>query len=632
MRLTTEIGAGRRIRAVIRQLVFALLALVLVLPAWAKSPDKNDVRVLIDISGSMRDNDPQNLRRPALRMLVGLMQSETRAGVWTFAKWTNPLVPLAEVDEAWKKRAISLSKQIKSPGQFTDIERILNDAMKDWSGDPTTHNRHLVLLTDGMVDVSKQTGESEASRQRIIDELLPRIKSLGVKVHTVALSERADHELMKQLSEHSGGWYQQVESADSLQRVFLRIFEQVGKPDAVPLEGNRFTVDASVREATVLLFRKDGSEAPILVSPDGSKFTDSDLPGGVAWYRDQGYDLITVASPSKGEWTLQADLDPDNRVMIVTDLKLETSEIPAHIAVGEQLSMSANLSNRGKLVDRKAFLRLLEVRADAMTEAGTDPQGLNDVGQEGDATAGDGRYTMLYREQLPFEQVELLFSVDSPTFMREKRYRLAVHEPAELLVEGEGDDLRAQVKVNTAVLREGAELAVWQADSSGAKIDLVQDAQGTAWLVKVADAPVHASVKGQTRLGNLVEREYGPVYPPGIEPAAAAAPQPVPAPEEPKVSEPETAPVEPQAEQETAEEKQEPEAEDDWVMPAVLFGGANLLFILIGLGVWWWMRKRRGDDSEESLLDELDLSDDKGSTDEDATEVVASDPVEGEAA
>ena len=53
----------------------------------ASTPDKNDVRVLIDISGSMRQNDPENLRRPALRMLAGLLQPGTRAGVWTFARY-----------------------------------------------------------------------------------------------------------------------------------------------------------------------------------------------------------------------------------------------------------------------------------------------------------------------------------------------------------------------------------------------------------------------------------------------------------------------------------------------------------------------------------------------------------------
>jgi len=581
-----------------------LLALLLTSSVLAKAPDKNDIRVLIDISGSMATNDPANLRRPALRMLVGLMQPGTRAGVWTFAKWSNPLVPVADIDDAWKQKALALSRQINSPGQFTHVERVLEDAIADWSGEPSTHNRHLVLLTDGMVDVSKVAGESAASRQRILEQLLPRLKQLGIKVHTIALSKRADHDLMKQLSNQTDGWYQQVESADTLQRVFLKMFEQVGKPDSVPLAGNRFTVDASVREATVLLFRGPGSQDPVLISPSGERFSDSDLPAGVAWYRDQGYDLITVSSPNKGEWSLEADVDPDNRVMIVTDLKLETSEVPAHIAVGEQVGMIANLNNKGQLVRRKAFLRLLDVRADAMTQAGTDPQGLNDAGQDGDQVAADGRYSMLYREDRAFEEVELLFSVESPTFMREKRYRLAVHEPASLSVEGEGEDVRALVTIEPAVMRDNAEITIWQADPSGGKRDLSAAADGQGYLLVDPKAPVHMQISGQTKLGNLVKRSYGPVYPPSVEPPVQTAPQPV-QPQQAQAAlaaqpEPAADPATPAPQpQETAEE------ESDFVMPAIMFGSANLLLMLIGGGVWWWMRKRRNGDEDDTLLEEF---------------------------
>jgi len=574
-------------------LLVCVLALAMLPPVWAaKAPDKNDIRVLIDISGSMRQNDPQNLRRPALRMLVGLMQPGTRAGVWTFAKWTNPLVPMAEVDQAWKNKAMAAATQITSPGMFTHIERVIEDAIRDWEGDPTTHNRHLVLLTDGMVDVSKDAAESAASRQRIIEKLLPQLKSLGVRTHTIALSERADHDLMKELSGSTDGWYQQVESADKLQRVFLKIFEQVSKPDSVPLNDNRFTVDSSVREATVLLFRKPGSPDPVLVSPAGERFTDSDILAGVAWYRDEGYDLITMASPNKGEWALEADLDPDNRVMIVTALKLETSEVPAHIVVGEKILAKANLTNQGKLVRRKAFLKLLDVRADAMTEAGTDPLGLNDAGEEGDEQAGDGRYTLLYQEERPFEEVELLFSVESPTFMREKRYRLSVHEPVALRLEGAGDAARVHVDLHS-VMRDDADVAVWQEDPSGAKLDLQADAEGMYELKDPAGA-VYATVTGLSRLGNSVQRDVGPLYPSGKPPAVAAQPEPAPAPEPQPVAEPEKEEVPPENEQ--AEE-------DDSLLPIILFVSVNLLLIAGGLVAWLIIRKRRAA-QDDSLLEE----------------------------
>lgn len=566
--------------------------------AAADRPEKNDVRVLIDISGSMRTNDPQNLRRPALRMLVGLLQPGTRAGVWTFAKWTNPLVPLGEVDKAWKKKALAASKQIRSPGMFTDIERVIRDATKGISGPPTDYNRHLVLLTDGMVDVSKKAGESAASRQRIIDDLLPGLKARGIRVHTIALSQRADHELMKQLSAETGGWYQQVDSADQLSRVFLKVFEQVGKPEGVPLKGNHFTVDASVKEATLLVFRKPGSQPPVLISPKGEKYTDSDLVAGVAWYRDQGYDLITIGSPTRGQWTLQADLDPDNRVMIVTDLKLRTSEVPAHLSVGEDLPLSAHLSNKGKVVDRKAFLRLLDVRADAITEAGSDPLGLNDEGKEGDAKAGDGRYTVRYREDRAFDEVELLFSVDSPTFMREKRYRVRVHEPAALKFVDEGRSVR--VEPDTAVLADGATLTVWQGNDKEER-KVLAAADGKYQLAEPGQ-PVYYKVEGKSRLGNLIVREYGAVYPPGVE-----APKPAKDPE-PKVAEESSQRAAPVKTAEPTSEEPEPEVpaeEESWLMPALIVGLGNLLLIGGGLGIWWFLRRRKGGDDLD-LADEIE--------------------------
>jgi len=585
----------------VRILILLVLIFAGIGASQASTPEKNDVRVLIDISGSMRQNDPENLRRPALRMLAGLLQPGTRAGVWTFARWTNELVPVAEVDPAWKKRARSLSKQIASPGQFTNIEEVLDKASSDWEGEPTTHARHLVLLTDGMVDVSKQADENAQSRTRMLETLLPRLQAAGVQVHTIALSERADHELMQHLAAETGGWYQQVAQADELQRVFLRMFEKVGSPDTVPLEGNRFVVDGSVNEATVLLFSKPDSAPVVLLSPSGESYKDSDLPAGIAWSRDKGYDMITIASPQKGEWVLQADIDPDNRVMIVTDLKLQTSEIPTHIAAGEMARVEANLSNRGKLVTRQAFLRLIDMRAEVEGAAGVRPLPLNDIAKDGDERGGDGRYSMRFGEQQAGQEVELLIAVDSPTFMREKRFRLVVHEPVTGVVSDGPGGLVLSASVQSAVMQPGAGVTAWQLDAGGNRMPLqpVQSEPGQ-WAVTLSDStsPGFVKVSGTTRLGNLIEHTVGPLMPPGATlppPVVEAPPVPV-------------APVAASVEQVVAEAPAEPQAEpaeeDGWLIPAIVFGVLNLV-LLIGAGVWFFLVRRRGAESDELELDRL---------------------------
>ena len=571
-----------------------LMASLLLMLLWcgvvpAAVPDKSDVRVLIDISGSMRQNDPDNLRRPALRMLAGLLQPGTVAGVWTFGRWANNLVAVGEVDAAWKERTRTLSGQISSPGQFTNIEEVLDSASRDWTGTPTTHSRHLLLLTDGMVDVSKQPADNEQSRARILDTLLPRLKAAGVKVHTIALSERADHDLMQRLAAETDGWYQQVVQADELQRVFLRMFEKVGTPDSVPLQDNRFVIDGSVNEATVLLFSKPDSPPVELRSPSGETYLDSDLPAGVAWHRDQGYDMITIAAPQKGEWTLQADVDPDNRIMIVTDLKLEVSDLPTHIAVGESTALEASLTNRGERVTRQAFLRLLDVRADASGPDGARRLALNDSAEHGDEQAGDGRYGVLYGEPAAAQEVELLVAVDSPTFMREKRLRLVVHEPLVGVVEGGTEGPLLSVTMQMAVMQPDATLTAWQEDASGRRLPLqLAQTQPDQWTAALADplAPSYAEVSGMTRAGSPVTRLIGPLMPAGVEPPPAAIETPV----------AEEAPPPPAATPAPQPEPRVPAAptgeQRDWVMPAAIFGALNLI-LLIAVGIWLALRRRR---------------------------------------
>jgi uncharacterized protein (TIGR03503 family) len=597
------------------RVVTALLCVVAFVASGAllaAEPPKADVRVLIDISGSMRQNDPNNLRRPALRMLSGLLQPGTRAGVWTFASEVNNLVPVAEVDAGWKKRTESLSQQIGSPGQFTDIEAVLDAASSDWSDAPPTHTRHLVLLTDGMVDVAKAPDESASSRARIIRELLPRLQADDVKVHTIALSERADHALMRRLAGETGGWYQQVEQAADLQRVFLRMFEKVGEPDTVPLDGNQFVIDGAVNEFTVLAFSRPDSDPVQLTSPSGEVFTDSDLPSGVAWYRDQGYDMITIASPMKGEWVLTADVDPDNRVMIVTDLRLQTSDIPTHLAVGEPTRVEAALNNRGKVVTRKAFLRLLDVHARTSGVEGMDRLDFSDSGEPPDAAASDGLYNLGFAVDQPAEDVELTVTVESPTFMRQKRYRMVIHEVADGTIEDTPDGPVLQVDLQAAVMSPDATLKAWQVDADGNELPLEPSSEvpGT-WRMPLQDpmAASYVQVVGTTRSGWAVDRRIGPFVPEGVEPPpplAEAEPQPEPAPVEvAEVIDPEPeAVVEPEPEVD-AEPTPEPEA-SPWLMPAIAFGAFNGLLLLVGL-VWFLLRRRArkaGDDAIGDLFED----------------------------
>ncbi|MDC9726049.1 MAG: VWA domain-containing protein, partial [Gammaproteobacteria bacterium] len=152
-------------------ILFVLLALTLPMrQVYATDAEPvSDVRILIDVSGSMKKNDPNNLRSPALRLIVGLLPDDAQSGVWTFGKYVNMLVPLRKVNDAWKLEAERQSEQVHSYGLFTNIEQALNKATANQKGDNPKYRRSVILLSDGLVDVSTNAETNKKSRQRILD-------------------------------------------------------------------------------------------------------------------------------------------------------------------------------------------------------------------------------------------------------------------------------------------------------------------------------------------------------------------------------------------------------------------------------------------------------------------------------
>lgn len=362
----------------IAPLVCAFLTLALFFSPPAVSSPPSEVRLLIDVSGSMRQTDPRNLRAPALQLFAELIPQGTKSGVWLFADQTEPLLPPAQVDDAWRKRLRERLGRIHSRGLFTDIEGAIRTATADWSQKPAEGERHLILLTDGLVDVSKNPEDSAASRARIVSEQIEQLKGMGVKVHTIGLSEQIDEQLMRLLAVQTGGWMEKTESADALQRLLLRMLEQSAPPTTVPIKGNKFDIDDQVRELTVIAFRPEGGQTQ-LTAPDGERIRADQLLPGVRWRAESGYDLITIANPKPGQWRIRGVEDPDNRVVIVTDLDIETAPLPNAIAQGEGPRAETWLTDHKQPIKRLDFLQVVAARLQLAAEPETpqapaDPQ------------------------------------------------------------------------------------------------------------------------------------------------------------------------------------------------------------------------------------------------------------------
>ncbi|MES2823946.1 MAG: vWA domain-containing protein [Pseudomonadota bacterium] len=385
----------------------------------------SDVRVLVDISGSMKKTDPQNLRKPALDLIVRLLPDKSRAGIWTFGQSVNLLMPHRLVDGDWRKQAALKANEINSIAFFTNIGKALEEVTHDQKNLGKDFKTHIILLTDGVVDISKEAVENAKERQRILAEMLPDLKSAGYIIHTIALSADADADLLKKISVATDGVFVTAHSADELTSTFLKIFDQAVPAERIPLENNGFLVDVSVKEFTALIFRKPGVEKTIIVAPNGKEYAATNPQAGINWYRTDKYDLITADTPEPGEWKIKTEITPQSRITVVSNLQLMMQPLKNNIHSNDRLALHYSFQENNKAVTNIDFLSLLQTNVIVVKDGAKENTMLSLDMPEPPADGIYHQYLVSFAETGDYE---VHIYVDGKTFKREYKHSLSVRD------------------------------------------------------------------------------------------------------------------------------------------------------------------------------------------------------------
>lgn len=328
-------------------------------------PGQGDVRIIVDISGSMKANDPDNLRQPAVRLLARMLPEGAEAGVWTFGQWVNMLVPHGTVNESWRDNAVDKSGEINSVALRTNLGEALEKASDAYLSGEDLSNTDFILLTDGKVDLSDDAATNADERQRILGPLLDELNRRGATLHTVALSEEADLEMLETLAAESGGHFSLSSNAEGLNRAFLKALNAAVPQEQIPLDEEGFTVDDGVEEFTALIFwgedETSSTRSLELIRPDGEVFSESSAADNMRWAAETGYDLITVSEPSAGQWQVNGELGEGSRVTVVSDLRMVVSPVPASFTADEPVSLQIAFFEEDSRIQNADFLDVIDV-------------------------------------------------------------------------------------------------------------------------------------------------------------------------------------------------------------------------------------------------------------------------------
>lgn len=226
----------------IASLILLLASVLAVEPASAFDAPQ-DIVLVLDNSGSMRQNDPQFLTPVAVRRFLEQVTGDTRVAVLAFDEDVRWLVPLTALDDGSRTTFLESLDEIDYTGQFTDSPKAMERAIYELNvNGRAIAEKSIVFMTDGIVDTGDKARDLDKARW-MQEDLAADAADGEIRIFGIAFTENADFQLIQAVSRRTRGGYYRVFSAADIDGVFERIIESLDEGIAIQLEPTEATFD-----------------------------------------------------------------------------------------------------------------------------------------------------------------------------------------------------------------------------------------------------------------------------------------------------------------------------------------------------------------------------------------------------
>jgi len=307
-------------------------------------------------------SDPDRLTSEALRLISNLApEEEATLGVWLFGEVPRVLLPEAPINKETKNKLENYLNSYVTEDVQTDLEAIVSTLLEtpDVGNLEPGFNRHWILVTDGMVDVSLDDALNEASRDRLLNDLTDKLVEKGIHLHTISMTGYTDEDLLEDLSLKTDATHTAVAVPEDLLDTFDRIFAQAAPSDELPFDGNTFFVDSAIDELTLVVFHESDIQ-PQIIKPNGRSLALVDN-NSTSVAASEHYTLISVLRPDAGEWQVNnVDLERSS-IRVITNLSAQATVISPVLFQNEPIFSTVGLFEKDVLIEDNDILNLLTV-------------------------------------------------------------------------------------------------------------------------------------------------------------------------------------------------------------------------------------------------------------------------------
>lgn len=395
---------------------------------WAS--EKLEVRMLVDTSGSMYEADKRELRRTAVEAFPALLPPDARAGVWSFSDRATPLVKFGPIDTVFGENILEAAKNLSDKGLQSNLTDAIITVTKNWWQVDEQKTKVLFIISDGDINLSAQAPDNRASRERLLNEILPKLRAYGVRIYCFALSEAADIELLDALSEQTKGRAARFDAPEPLIASLTSAINETSKIASYQNQKHLIEINSKAKLFSIVLENMDDSEVQ-LKDPRGRIYTQTKVSNNLSWAKRERKHLISITEPIPGTWELVAHLSPEKPYRIYQNLNLVVQPIPQDLLLGEKILITAAIQEKDTRVTDINLLQFLEMTAVLLRSDAVDNiYKLRDDGYAPDLYVEDGKYALA----VPTIDTEgdnvIIFKAKTPTFYFEEKQKYTVHPTA----------------------------------------------------------------------------------------------------------------------------------------------------------------------------------------------------------
>lgn len=193
-----------------------------------------DIVLDLDISGSMKKNDPQGLMMETVGLFIRELGSEDAAGLVLFGGRATVAQPLAALSGPGQRDALLAGiAQIKYADPRTNIAAAIERGLYELKSKARPGSaRALIFATDGIMDTGSAARDDEMKRW-LRQSLLPEARKQGVRIFGIAFTEQADFTLIQEMARETGGEYFRALKAEEIRGIFQQISAVLRKPPEI---------------------------------------------------------------------------------------------------------------------------------------------------------------------------------------------------------------------------------------------------------------------------------------------------------------------------------------------------------------------------------------------------------------